>query len=173
MDKLIYPYLRKFRLQFHTLQCACLVVDKSLHTCLVGFCPYTEELVELEYLVVSDGFVAYHLGQGEGENLHLRQLGVGIRVAKVLVVPLMLGTLLHHIVPSVYLSLLIFVEKVEGSARQGEDAGVLLLQFVHHARTGISLYALMRFIHHHEVPIILHDGLFQRIHIALLATHKA
>ena len=85
----------------------------------------------------------------------------------------MLGTLLHHIIPSVYLSLLIFVEKVEGSARQGEDAGVLLLQFVHHARTGISLYALMRFIHHHEVPIILHDGFFQRVFITFLATHKA
>ena len=129
--------------------------------------------MELEHLVVLDGFVAYHLGQGEGENLHLRQLGVGIRVAKVLVVPLMLGSLLHHIVPSVYLSLLIFVEQVERGARKGEDACILLLQFVHHTHTGSSLNALMRFIHHHEVPIILHDGLFQRVLIALLATHKA
>ena len=129
--------------------------------------------MELEHLVVLDGFVAYHLGQGEGENLHLRQLGVGIRVAKVLVVPLMLGSLLHHIVPGVYLSLFIFVEQVERSARKGEDACILLLQLVHHAHTGSCLNALMCFIYHHEVPIILHDGLFQRVLIALLATHKA
>ena len=72
--------------------------------------------MKLEYLVVLDSLVSNHFGQREGENLHTWEVSIGIGITIMLVIPFLLGALLHHIVPSIDFPLVVFVEQVEGSA---------------------------------------------------------
>ena len=54
--------------------CILVILAKVLY-----FSIYSEELVELEDLIIFDGLVAQHLRQREGENLHTWQVGVWVR----------------------------------------------------------------------------------------------
>ena len=170
MDELVNFDFSHLCLKFSTSQRTVLVIDELLIGLLILFRPHTEELVELEYLIILNSFITYHLGKSEGENLHTGQLCIRIRIAKMLVVPFLLGTLLHYIVPCINLALVVLVEQVERCARQRQNACIFFLQFRHHTYTSCSFDTFMCFINHHKIPIILHDSLFQRIKVALLAT---
>ena len=87
-------------------------------------------------------------------------------------IPEQLGTLFHNVVPSIDFTFLIFVKQVERCSRKWKNSGIILLQLVHHTHTGSSINAFVCFVNHYEVPIILHNGTFQWIKSALLATNK-
>ena len=74
--------------------------------------------MELENLIVLDSLVTQHLRQREGEYLHTWQVCVWVRVTIMMLIPEQLGTLFHHVVPSINFTSLIFVEQVERCSRK-------------------------------------------------------
>ena len=172
MHKTVDMNLIQLRLQLSPLQDIGLAIDKRLEPSLVVLGPHAEELMEAEVLLVLDSLVAKHLVEGEGENLHAWQVGIGIGVAKVVLVPIEFGPLLHDIVPGVDLALVVLVEEVEGRAREGEDAGIGFLQLRHDAHASLGLDALVGLIDHDKVPVVLHDGFLQWVEMLLLATYE-
>ena len=116
VHKLVLLHVPQLFLVGLSLVGVCLAADEPLQLLLVLCCPHTEELMKLERLIVLDSLVADHLVELEGEYLHAGQVGVGVGIAVVLVVPLLLGGLLHHVVPGVNLALLVLVGQVEGGA---------------------------------------------------------
>ena len=163
MNELIDLDLCHLSLQFFTFQRTFLIFNQSLVDFLVLFRPHTEELMELEYLIVLNSFITHHFWQCKGENLHTRKFCIWVRITEVLFIPFLLGTLFHYIVPSVNLTFIVLIEQIKWSARERQNASILFLQFLHHTNTCSSFDTLMSFINHHKVPIILHNGLLQWI----------
>ena len=116
--ELVNFHLCQFCLIFSLLYNIRLIVYQLLQLKLVFLCIYTEELVELENLIILNSLVTQHLRQREGEYLHTWQVGVWVRVTIMMLIPEQLGTLFHHVVPSIYFTLLIFVEQVERCSRK-------------------------------------------------------
>ena len=127
--------------------------------------------MELEHLIVFNGFFTNHLWKSERENLHTRKFCIRIGITKVLVIPFLLCALLHHIVPRINFTLIVLIEQVKWCAGERQNASIFFLQFLHHSDTRRSFNTLMCFINHYKVPIILHNGLLQWIEISLLSSH--
>ena len=67
-------------------------------------------------------------------------------------VPVCLGSLLHHVVPSEYLFLSIVIEQVEWRSRQSEHLCVLLHYGINDALPYVCLRTLVSLVHDEHVP---------------------
>ena len=74
-----------------------------------------EKLAEIESHVLVD-ILLEQSSEVVGVYVHSRQSFIRIRVAEMLQIPFGLGLLFHHVVPSIYLVLLVFVKEVERRA---------------------------------------------------------
>ena len=76
---------------------------------------HTEELAEVERHVLIDKLMQQP-PQVVGVDVHHGQYGIRVVVARVRLCPLLLGALLHHVIPCINLVLLEIVEQVERCA---------------------------------------------------------
>ena len=116
--ELVYFHLSQFCLIFSLLDGIRFIVYQLLKLSSVFFSVYSEEFMKFENLIILDGLVAQHLRQRKGKNLHTWQVSVWVRVAIMMLIPELLGTLFHHVVPSINFTFLIFVEQVERCSRK-------------------------------------------------------
>ena len=132
--------------------------------------PSAEERRELEVLILVEHVVFLDLrGEVEGEDIDLGQHGIGIGITIIVLVPIALGFLLLHIVPSVDFALLEVVEQIEGGPRQRQDAGGGLFQRFQHVLAAFGLCALVSLIDDDILPVVIENVAFQLI--VVLAAH--
>ena len=142
-------------------------VDKIAHLCsswhglVVVFditSPDTEKLPEIERLILQlhIAFIGEDFSQIVGIDFQLRQLVVGVGIAKVQLVPLRFALLLHHIVPGVDV-IVEFLENVEGSTRQGKELGIVAVSFLYQIFNDIITQggggSFMGLIHDDQIPV--------------------
>ena len=66
-------------------------------------------------------------------------------------IPRRFGSLLHHIVPSVYLILLEIVQQIERSAGKTQNLGLILRKFLHYSLAQFRLCTFVRLVHNDTV----------------------
>ena len=115
--------------------------------------PDTEELREVESAVLDVLEPVQDLTEVEGEDIQLRQSGIGIRVTKVIEVPFRLRLLFHDVVPGEDLVLLIVVEKVEWCSGEVQDVGVSLVQEGDDVLTEVGPRALVGLVDNDQVKL--------------------
>ena len=113
---------------------------------------HTEELGEVESMVAV--LIVLQL-QAEvvGVDVQPREGGIGVGVAVVGLIPLLLGTLLHHIVPGEDVGIVVVVEQVERGAGEFQLLGVAVEEGGDDGLSQAGLCALVGFVDHQEVPV--------------------
>ena len=142
-------------------------MDKIAHLCsswhglVVVFditSPDTEKLPEIERLVLQlhITFIGENFTQVVGVDFQLRQLVVGVGIAKVQLIPFRFALLLHHIVPGVDV-IVKFLENIERRTGQGKKLGIVAVPFLDQILDDIIAQggggSFVGLIHDDQIPV--------------------
>ena len=120
--------------------------------------PNTEKFPEIERLVLQlyIAFIGEDFAQVVGIDFQLRQLVVGVGIAKVQLVPFRFALLLHHIIPGINV-VVKFFEDIERRAGQGKELGIVAVSFLDQIFNDIIAQggggSFVGLIHDDQIPV--------------------
>ena len=114
-------------------------------------CPSPEELLKVECRVLYVIEAGQCLAKVKGEDIEPWESSIWIRIPEVIKIPLGLGLLLHHIVPSINLVFLVIFEQIERSSGQIQDAGIFSFEQGNHILSELCLGSFMSLVNDYKV----------------------
>ena len=128
---------------------------------------YAEKLMEFEEIIILDSLLK-HVPHLEGHDLKSREVGIRVGIAEMVLLPVFLCLLLHHVVPSVDLLFVEIVKKVEGSSGKRQNASIRFSKTIKYSGTHDRFGAFVRLIYYDHVPVIVHHVALQFVIVPCL-----
>ena len=127
-------------------------VEKILNVGLVNkiFAVSLEKFAEVKNVAVN---VIESFGKVVGINLHGGQVGVRVRVAKIIFIPIGLSALLHDIIPCVNIIGVEVGKDIKWRAAQLEDFGIFLNDIFNYAVAAFGSGTFVRIVNDDKIPV--------------------